>query len=434
MKKIHDSRGNIVNVMPLKMQRPRFTRTGKNMSRKRSFYILVGVATAFIFFLALNQHYNNYFEHQLQPMISNYIKGAASDVTLYEIQKVINLQRKLIEKNMSGYRYLNGENEIDSSNLDNFVMERGGKPLRSIILTSWRSGSTFLGEVINAHPATYYHYEPLLDFGIIQIREEPFADMALKNIESLLKCNYSNMEHYLNFGKTHVWLFNHNAPLWEQCLMHKSICWDPRFLSPFCQLFPFQSMKIVRLRLRLIEKILAQDSLGAKVVFLVRDPRGSLQSRKHRDWCPGEPDCSDPSLLCSDLVSDFKAAVKFSKKYPRNFRVVRYEDLSVNPYEYVKDVYQFYGLDFHPNIIRYLDTHTKTDFGDMSSTFRNSKAAPFHWRTDLTFFEVNEIQEACKDAMQLWGYVRAENYTHQQYFNPTINYSLEYPVGDFDIP
>lgn len=72
-------------------------------------------------------------------------------------------------------------------------MERGGKPLRSIILTSWRSGSTFLGEVINAHPATYYHYEPLLDFGIIQIREEPFADMALRNIESLLKCNYSNM-------------------------------------------------------------------------------------------------------------------------------------------------------------------------------------------------------------------------------------------------
>ena len=72
-------------------------------------------------------------------------------------------------------------------------MERGGRPLRSIVLTSWRSGSTFLGEVINAHPATYYHYEPLLDFGIIQVRGSPLAEMALKNIEALLKCNYTNM-------------------------------------------------------------------------------------------------------------------------------------------------------------------------------------------------------------------------------------------------
>ena len=67
------------------------------------------------------------------------------------------------------------------------------------------------------------------------------------------------LEHYLDFGKLHVWLFNHNSPLWKQCLMHESICWKPRFLNSFCRLFPFQSMKIVRLRLRLIEKLLAQE-------------------------------------------------------------------------------------------------------------------------------------------------------------------------------
>ncbi|XP_033222948.1 carbohydrate sulfotransferase 4-like isoform X2 [Belonocnema kinseyi] len=413
------------------------------MSRRLSFYILVGLATVFIFFLALNQHYNNYIEHRLQPIISDaelrsrhvkiqqtytsYIRGTADDATQYEIQDVIQQQRRSIEIEMDGYAYTNG------SNLDDFVMEKGGRPLRSIILTSWRSGSTFLGEVINAHPATYYHYEPLLDFGIIQVRGSPLAEMALQNIEALLKCNYTNMEHYLNFGKLHVWLFNHNSPLWKQCQMHKSICWDPRFLNSFCRLFPFQSMKVVRLRLRLVEKLLAQESLGVKVVLLVRDPRGSLQSRSHRDWCPTEPDCSDPALLCADLVSDFKAAKKFSKKYPQNFRIVRYEDLSVDPYEYVKDLYKFYGLDLHPNIKRYLDTHTKTDYGAVSSTFRNSKAAPFHWRTDLDFEEVQEIQDACSVAMQLWGYVQAVNATHQKYFNPITNFSLDHPVDVNDI-
>lgn len=55
-------------------------------------------------------------------------------------------------------------------------------------------------------------------------------------------------------------------------------------------------------------------------MLLARDPRGILQSRKHREWCPGEPDCSDPALLCNDMVSDFKAAVRFLKKYPNNFK------------------------------------------------------------------------------------------------------------------
>lgn len=61
-------------------------------------------------------------------------------------------------------------------------------------------------------------------------------------------------------------------------------------------------------------------SLGVRLVLLIRDPRGILQSRKHREWCPAKPDCSDPALVCADMVSDFSAAVKLSKKYPRSFR------------------------------------------------------------------------------------------------------------------
>lgn len=155
--------------------------------------------------------------------------------------------------------------------------------MRSVILTSWRSGSTFLGDVVNAHPANFYHYEPLLDFGIVQIRGPPLADEALGNLESLLRCDYNNLgkcsssedcegvnvrqnllnlfvpDRYLEYGKTHPWVFNHNTHLWRQCQAHKKICWDPRFVSRFCKLFPFQSMKIVRLRLRAAEKLLEQE-------------------------------------------------------------------------------------------------------------------------------------------------------------------------------
>lgn len=62
------------------------------------------------------------------------------------------------------------------------------------------------------------------------------------------------------------------------------------------------------------------SSLGIRLVLLIRDPRGILQSRKHREWCPTKPDCSDPALVCADMVSDFSAAVQLIKKYPYTFR------------------------------------------------------------------------------------------------------------------
>lgn len=50
-----------------------------------------------------------------------------------------------------------------------------------------------MGDVLNAHPANFYHYEPLLDFGIVQIRDSPLADEALDNLESMFKCDYTNL-------------------------------------------------------------------------------------------------------------------------------------------------------------------------------------------------------------------------------------------------
>jgi hypothetical protein len=68
-----------------------------------------------------------------------------------------------------------------------------GTPVRSLIITTWRSGSTFLGDVLNSHPGNYYHYEPLLDYDIVQIRGEPLASGAIKNLRHLLNCNYTSM-------------------------------------------------------------------------------------------------------------------------------------------------------------------------------------------------------------------------------------------------
>ncbi|KAF6212644.1 hypothetical protein GE061_013170 [Apolygus lucorum] len=356
----------------------------------------------------------------IQSLSSNELVEAVNITA--DIEYVLQTQRKNITKALQRYRFPNGQYNISARNLDELVLEKSGRPIRSIIVTTWRSGSTFLGDILDSVPGNFYHYEPLLHRGIVQIRGPPHSRSAIDHLKHLMTCNYDvadeDMDNYLSYGVDHKELFAHNRRLWEKCVAYPHLCYHPQFLKKFCSLFPFQSMKIVRVRLNLIEKLLLDPSLGIKVLFVVRDPRGTMQSRKHRGWCPGNKDCWDSRVLCADLTADFSAALRLKKKFPDTFRAVRYEDISVNPYEGAKKILRFFGREFVPEVRRFLDTHTVHNIGGVSSTYRNSKSAPFHWRGDLTHGEVRYIQESCKTAMAAWGYVSAMNATHQKTFDP----------------
>lgn len=96
----------------------------------------------------------------------------------------------------------------------------------------------------------------------------------------------------------------------------------------------------------------------------------------------------------------------------------------MSPYEKVEEIFDFFGLHFHDKVKNFLDLHTKSNVGGVSSTFRDSKSAPFHWRQDLNYSEVQYIEESCKDAMALWGYVKAKSENHLKDMNPLTTYSL----------
>ncbi len=124
---------------------------------------------------------------------------------------------------------------------------------------------------------------------------------------------------WFDYARHHQEALSHNERLWGHCAQHRNRqdCFSPRFLSRYCSLFPFQSMKTVRLRMNITRQIIEDQSLkNVQVLLLVRDPRGTLQSRKHRVWCPGHPDCEDPNRLCSDLVDDFYSARRMMNDYP----------------------------------------------------------------------------------------------------------------------
>lgn len=341
--------------------------------------------------------------------------GTISDINqTLKIDDILDYQRQQIIDEMKSFEY-----RKDNEHLADLIPESNGQPFRSIVVTTWRTGSTFLGEILNTMPGNFYHFEPLLDFGVRKIRGPPHDKQAIYNLKQLLNCNYNNLTDYLNFGIDHEFLFSYNIRLWRYCRLHPEYCANPNFLSSFCRLFPLQSMKIIRLSLALAEQLLEDRTLNVRIVYLVRDPRATMQSRKRCEWCPGNPDCDHIPNVCEDLVSDYYAATNLSMKYPRRFTVLRYEELSLDPFSVTENILDFYGLPFDRKVRAFLASHTVSDIGSIYSTYRDSKSTPFRWMDEVSFQEIDSIQTSCKKAMQFWGYKRMEMESHgDREFNP----------------
>ena len=118
-------------------------------------------------------------------------------------------------------------------------------PLQILIVSSWRSGSTFLGDLLNAFPGTFYYFEPLHYF--FTAKDEPIRDEKeqLELLHSLYNCSFPNTSkpflHHLS--KFPFLMQKHNWRLWRNCtgLLVKdedSLCLRAEYLSAVCPLFP----------------------------------------------------------------------------------------------------------------------------------------------------------------------------------------------------
>jgi hypothetical protein len=108
----------------------------------------------------------------------------------------------------------------------------------------------------------------------------------------------------------------------------------------------------------------------------------------------------------------------------RIFRVIRYEDFCQDIEKNARRLLDFFGFEMHPQVLAFINSHTHSDRGGVSSTFRDSKNAPYHWRQDLSFSEVENIQTHCQLAMKLWGYKPANSQDDLDNLQPLLNYTL----------
>lgn len=190
-----------------------------------------------------------------------------------------------IQNEFANFNYSSLYKRTNVATLNELTPETGGKPIINLIITNFRSGSTFLGQTINSFPGGYYHFEPLLYYRSLvqmQISDDFRGIKAVNELLRMFHCDFSGLNDYIVEAKKKWAPLFHNKRVKKRLLLPHF--YSLEFLSKACELFPIQNMKVTRLALKFARYLLDDESLNLKIIYLIRDPRGVLRSCWDISW------------------------------------------------------------------------------------------------------------------------------------------------------
>ncbi|XP_067841865.1 carbohydrate sulfotransferase 7 [Heptranchias perlo] len=341
---------------------------------------------------------------------------------------------------------------------------RGGQKKQHIYLhATWRTGSSFAGELYNQHPEVFYLYEPMwLMWQALYPGDAESLQGAVRDmLRSLFLCDFSVLKLYspaspsgwLTTRTVFGWMNNKvicSAPLCDAYkkdrveLVDGSLCEkqcaarDIVELERECRKYDVMVIKDVRvLDVGVLLPLMQDPSLNFKVVQLVRDPRAVhnsrmkskqslvresiqvLRSKKKSDkykrlWMPNRSQRADTyvssalEVICEAWSRDL-ALVKRSPTWIRKrYLTIRYEDLVLEPLDGLRTLYHFANVTVTPATENYVlnMTHGKGYSSDKPFLIssRDAKEAVSAWKKRLSLWQIQQVEQNCQQAMKMLGY------------------------------
>ncbi|XP_066983955.1 carbohydrate sulfotransferase 5-like [Macrobrachium rosenbergii] len=279
-----------------------------------------------------------------------------------------------------------------------------GYPRVVILWTTWRSGSTFLGDLlVSAVPETFYSYEPLLPYGVRILRaNDNTANDAFAYLGDLFRCNLTNYKWEVRRMARERCYRRRNTYLMARCASPKVDCGNTVVVSDVCKSAKLHFAKVLRMGLVWARKLLEDPSLDVQIVYMVRDPRPVMRSRQPYGWCKN--DCRNITSVCHHLRLDLQDSRQLERRYPDRFKFVQYEQLSLDTGKHVREIWDFLRFDMTEEVTRKLQKLTSND-GPTGAfdTVRDTAAHTFSWRLKMAFSKVAPIQKACGDVIRQLG-------------------------------
>ncbi|KAK7074581.1 hypothetical protein SK128_026866 [Halocaridina rubra] len=281
------------------------------------------------------------------------------------------------------------------------------RPLYILIMSSNpRSGSTMFSEIISTRNNSVLFFEPLWD----QMKKPCFQNGNCTStfLHDVFNCSYDqDFEDWFRAKRLFIHYYHPNV---HHC--GNSQCLRDLDIRGLCQNTTTRIMKVIRSRLSWLKPLLSDLKLNLKVLYLTRDPRGSITSIKSFRW-----DAS-PKLRCGNMLDDMQEYEKLKTTYPGKIMSVSLEILSLDTINTMKQIHSFlYDNSTLPwATLEYIKTHfnaTENSRGTMD-TKKNSEIEYQAWRLKIssTLLRTIEDEPACVSVIGKMGHVLFRSFTN----------------------
>ena len=304
------------------------------------------------------------------------------------------------------------------------------KRMNIIVISFPRSGSSFLGDIFNHHPAVFYLFEPLRTvqklFSGDSLFEFDFSspsyqNMVFKVFEDINNCKFARdiFGRYLNQQNLRRRLAL-SSPF---CVRNgtSTVCQklETRQFEDACKNnYIVFAAKILTPRIlnssgkwnkNLFEMCSSNGARECKIIHLVRDPRAVVRSLKalaffRRSHDPRRELSWYAEKVCHQMESDIKIGKLMKEFWPDGYKLIRFEDLARNPLGVVNELYKFTGIEMLDSVEKWLQETTRINHGNAFSTSRNSKQVVSNWRTKMSPASVQIVEKYCGRLMRQLNY------------------------------
>uniref|UniRef100_A0A8C3XTZ9 Sulfotransferase n=1 Tax=Chelydra serpentina TaxID=8475 RepID=A0A8C3XTZ9_CHESE len=308
-----------------------------------------------------------------------------------------------------------------------------------LLLSSWRSGSTFAGQLFSQHPDVFYLMEPAkhvwhhLPGGSPELLQWPARDL----LRALFQCETAALQDFVPqprwVSQIFMWPMS-----WALCsppacgafrrgdIVRPAECQAHCDTSPFgkaaeaCVTYSHVALKVVRFfQLEALYPLLADPALDLRIIHQVRDPRAVYASHQLISLYPDDllisraHDATPNARLvmrkvCHSHAGMYLAALRHPPPALRGrYLLTRYEDLVRDPLGQVAEWYRYAGLASSPRLKAWV--HNITHWAgpldpEVLPVRRDASKVSQAWRNQLSFHQVQEVQEICKPATEVFGY------------------------------
>ncbi|XP_078497598.1 carbohydrate sulfotransferase 5-like [Lissotriton helveticus] len=296
-----------------------------------------------------------------------------------------------------------------------------------LILSTWRSGSTFVGQIFNQNPSVFYLSEPTRMVWSTMYNKSPtFLHKPMADLlRELFLCNLSALKPFLARSEFVSGVFGWST---SRALCSPPACDTLQGLTPqdgqecyhVCHLTPFERaeqacmshshivVKAVRfLDLKVLFPLFEDPNLNLRIIHVVRDPRAIVVSRvitrglEADDNIISNAQNSSANIftvmkeICNAQVKIYEEALEdLPPSMKGRYVIVRYEDLVRDPMPYVQHWYDRLGLTVLPQLESWVYHNTQLSL----------QKIPELWRKKLKFQKVQVIQQVCQKQMDTFGY------------------------------